>query len=160
MRARLLPALALLAALPACGDPEPGTLVGDVFLAEHMGQEVNLTGAPVHLIPEAEEIDTTLARLCPPREGGAAPRSGEAVERAWGERARLLQARAQRTVRTNEQAQFVMDSVAPGRYRLWADTTVDGTRWTWLHSVRVTPGDTVRANLTNANPDENPFRCP
>ncbi len=152
MRVRLRPALALLAALAACGDPEPGTIVGDVFLAEQMGQEVNLAGAPVHLIPEAEEIDTTLARLCPPRQGGA-------EERAWRERARILRARAQRTVRTNPRAQFVMDSVAPGRYRLWADTTVDGTRWTWLEPVRIRGGDTVRANLSNANPDENPFRC-
>lgn len=152
MRARFLAALALLAASTACGDPEPGTVVGDVFLAEQMGQEVNLTGTTVRLIPETEEIDTALARLCPPR-------SGEGVEQAWRERARILQGRAQRTVRTNAQAQFVLDSVAPGRYRLWADTTVDGTRWSWLHPVRVKPGDTVRANLTNANPDENPFRC-
>lgn len=142
----------LLASLAACGEPAPGTVVGDVFLAEDIGYEVNLAGLPVHLLEDEAEVDSALARICP-EEAGISPAE------AWRERARILGARAVRVDTTDAGARFAMDSVPPGRYLLWADTTVDATHWSWLHPVRVPPGDTVRANLTNANPDENPFRC-
>jgi FtsP/CotA-like multicopper oxidase with cupredoxin domain len=152
-RASLLPALLLAASLAGCGERPPGAIVGDVYLAESLGEEVNLGGLPVRLLEDGEAVDSALARLCPGSAGGAAP------AQAWRERARILEGRAGRTVTTNARAQFRIDSVAPGRYRLWADTTVDGTHWSWLQPVAVRGGDTVRVNLTNANPDENPFRC-
>lgn len=77
-----------------------------------------------------------------------------AQEQAWRERERILSAQARRTVTTGAQAEFALDSVPPGRYRLWADTTVGGARWTWLHPVTVRPGDTLRVALSNANSDE------
>jgi hypothetical protein len=36
---------------------------------------------------------------------------------------------------------------------------VGSDRWTWLEAVTVPDGDSARVDLTNANPDDNPFRC-
>ena len=134
--------------------------MGDAFLAQGLESEVNLAGMPVHLVTGDElQIDSALARLCPPRSGADSAAIAAAHARAWQERGRLLQARRTRSTTADAKAHFVFDSVAPGEYRIWADTTVGGDRWTWLADVRVRGGDTVRADLTNANPDENPFRC-
>ncbi|MBW3631141.1 MAG: hypothetical protein KY464_17860, partial [Gemmatimonadetes bacterium] len=64
-----------------------------------------------------------------------------------------------RTVRTGPRAEFAIDSIEPGEYRLWADTVIDAEHWTWLEPVAIEAGDSIRLNLTNANVDENPFRC-
>ncbi len=147
-----------LFAAASCGNPQPGTIVGDMFLAEDLSRQINLAGAPVHLLPHEAALDSALARICPNRRGAAAP-SRAAQEQAWRKRERILSAQARRTVTTGAQAEFALDSVPPGRYRLWADTTVGGARWTWLHPVTVRPGDTLRVALSNANSDEDPFRC-
>lgn len=144
----------LLIVLAGCGERTPGTVVGDAFLAEELGKEVNLVGVPVRLVEDWPELDSTLARACRP-----APASAAAREQAWGVRAGILNERVRAMVVANPQAQFAIDSVKPGRYRLWADTTIGDRRWTWLQPINVRPGDTVRLNLTNANTDENPFRC-
>lgn len=160
---KLLPIFALVALTAGCGGRGPGVVQGDAYLAEDIGREVNLAGLTVRLVEAGEkaELDSLLAReACPSRTGAAAPGAeAQARERAWRERARILGARTVRTVTSNRGAQFVFDSVPPGRYRLWADTVVDSTRWTWLQPLRVRGGDTIRTNLSNANPDENPFRC-
>ncbi|HEX8695706.1 MAG TPA: hypothetical protein VF746_25045 [Longimicrobium sp.] len=145
--------------LAACGDSAPGTVVGDAYIVLETGQEVSFGGLRVGLVPEDEALDTMLARLCPRRDAAAGADSA-ARETAWGRRAQLLSQRARRTVTATAAAQFFIDTVAPGEYRVWADTAYGGTRWTWLQPVRVRSGDTVRVNLSNANPDENPFRCP
>jgi hypothetical protein len=126
-------------------------IVGDMYLAVDLGNEANLAGARVSLLPDEEELDSALARTCPRDTAGQAA--------AWAARARILGGRATRTVVTDAGAKFTLDSVAPGRYRLWADTTVGKERWTWLHPVRVASGDTTQVVLSNDNPDENPFRC-
>lgn len=155
----ILAGLCAALGLAACGDSTPGTVVGDAYIVLETGQEVSFGGLRVGLIPEAEELDTMLARVCPRRDASTGVDSA-AQEEAWRRRARLLSRRAQRTVTASAAAQFVIDTVAPGEYRVWADTAYGGTRWTWLQPVRVRSGDTVRVNLSNANPDENPFRCP
>jgi hypothetical protein len=77
---------------------------------------------------------------------------------AWAGRAELLGGLVQVVVSTDSLARFAAE-VPPGRYRLWADTTVGTTRWSWLQPVTLRAGDSVRVNLSNANPDVNPFRC-
>ena len=151
--------LALSPLLTACEGSSPGTIVGDVFLAEGLGREINVARLPLHLLEEDAELDSVIARICPTREGAVATSRTAAQEQAWRERTRILEARVQKTVTTDAQARFRIDSVAPGRYRLWADTTIDATRWTWLQPVTVQAGDSIRVNLTNDNPDHNPFRC-
>jgi hypothetical protein len=155
----LIPAAALL--LAACGEPEPGVVEGDVFLAEDVGREVNLAGARVRLVRDLgrkAELDSLLARRACPTRAGAVPGAG-AQERAWRERGRLLDSLAVASATADARARFRVGA-APGRYRLWTDTTVRGERWTWLQPVIVRAGETARVNLSNANPDENPFRCP
>lgn len=149
--------LALAAA--ACAKPAPGTVVGDAFLAEQMGEEVNLGGLRVRLVREQGNVDSLLMFTCPTKMGAASLADTVARARSWQARARLLAPMVRRTVSADARARFVLDTVPPGRYRLWADTVVGGTRWTWLQRVTVKSGDTIRANLTNDNPDENPFRC-
>lgn len=142
-----------LALLAACGRGEPATVAGDAFLAEGLGSEINLAGMPVRLLPDEAELDSALARLCP---RGGAP---EQRSRAWAQRNQVLGSRTLQTTVTDPEAQFVFDSVPGGRFRLWADTTVEGKRWTWLHRIQARGGDTLRADLSNANSDEDPFRC-
>ena len=143
--------------MAACGNSRSATIEGDVFLAEGLQQEVNLAGLPVHLIPDEAEIDSVLVGLCPAP--GGAPAPAAARERAWRERARVLRERSQETATTDAEAHFVLDSIKPGRYRLWADSTVGDAHWTWLQRLTVRAGDTARVDLSNANSDEDPFRC-
>lgn len=141
------------------GEKAPGMVVGDAFLAQNIDQQVNLAAMPVHLLRTEETLDSTLAPLCPPRGPGDAPPPPEAWARGWEARKTTLRPLVLRSTVTNDQAQFALDSVPPGRYLLWADTVLSEKRWTWLAPVRVESGDTLRLNLTNDNPDENPLRC-
>jgi len=148
-----------LVAMAACGgDKRPGVLVGDAYIVTESGQEVNLKGMPVALVPEAEQLDSLLSALCP-RTSGVAAADSVARARAWQQRARLLSGRAAKRTGTDGQAHFQLDSIAPGKYHVWADTAYGGTRWTWLAPVTIAAGDTAKVALSNANPDENPFRC-
>lgn len=158
---RILTIAALAAAtLAACGnDTRPGVLVGDAYIVTESGQEVNLAGMPVALVPEAEELDSLLAATCPRAAGAAQPPDSAAQKQAWQRRAQLLSGRATKRAATDAAAHFRLDSVAPGEYRVWADTTYGGARWSWLHAVTIEAGDTAKVALSNANPDDNPFRC-
>jgi hypothetical protein len=147
--------------LAGCGgEKAPGMVVGDAFLAQNIDQQVNLAALPVHLLRTEEALDSTLAPLCPRRASAAAPPPPQAWARGWEVRKTILRPLVLRSVVTNGQAQFAIDSVPPGRYLLWADTVLSEKRWTWLVPIRMEPGDTLRLNLTNDNPDENPLRCP
>lgn len=150
---------ALAVLLAGCGEPAPGTVVGDAFLAQNVDQHVELAAMPVHLLRPVEELDSTLTRLCPPRRPDGGPPPAEAWARGWEERRRILRPLAVRTAVTDARARFTLDTVPPGTYLVWADTALGEKRWTWLHPVTVRPGDTLRVDLTNANPDENPLRC-
>ena len=160
MRLAVLPILAVSIVLAACSKA-PGKIQGDVYLAEDLDDITNLAGATIHLVWEGErastQIDSALGAVCPTREGAMS--TPAARERAWRERERILRARIVRTTASDARARFAIDSVPPGRYRLWADTVVDGDHWTWLHRVRMDPGDSVEADLNNGNHDDNPFRC-
>jgi len=158
MRSGMLAAAAVLIA--GCGGDEvPGAVVGDAFMAQNIDQVVNLAGMPVHLLRPVEELDSLLAPLCPPRGPGDTPAPREAWDRAWRQRGSLLSPLRLRSVVTDPQARFAMDSVLPGEYLVWADTTLSGKRWTWLVEIEVDDGDTLRVNLTNDNSEENPLRC-
>jgi FtsP/CotA-like multicopper oxidase with cupredoxin domain len=148
--------------LAGCGGGEkaPGMVVGDAFLAQNIDQQVNLAALPVHLLRTEETLDSTLAPLCPPRGPNDTPPPPQAWARGWEARKTILRPLVLRSVVTNEQAQFAFDSVPPGEYLVWADTVLSEKRWTWLAPIRVRSGDTLRINLTNDNPDENPLRCP
>jgi hypothetical protein len=146
--------------LAACGkDTRPGVLVGDAYIVTETGQEVNLAGMPVALVPETEQLDSLLSTTCPRPPGAAQPPDSAAQGQAWRRRAQLLSARATRRAATDAAAHFRVDSVVPGKYRVWADTAYGGQRWSWLHEVTIDAGDTARVALSNANPDDNPFRC-
>jgi hypothetical protein len=154
-----LATIGIVIGLAGCGDDGPGVVTGNAFLVQ-LESDVNLAGMPVHLVTGDElQIDSALAKLCPPRQGADSAALAAAHARAWQERGRILQARRTRSAVANAQSRFVFDSVPPGEYRVWADTTVVGERWTWLADVRVRGRDTARVDLTSANPDENPFRC-
>ena len=176
----------LLASLAASCDRERyGEIVGDAYLVVDMGREVDLAGVAVHLVeeledqdstPRVENLDTILNNICVQRDrfiararegvtGGAAATDSlraltlDAYARGWRARNRLLQGAIRRTVRTNERAEFAIDSIEPGEYRLWTDTVIDAEHWTWLEPVEIEAGDSIRVNLSNANVDDNPFRC-
>lgn len=172
MRPRaLVPFTALL--LAACGSSEPGRVSGDLYVVTANGDQIDLLGRPVRLIPESDAfaIDSVIAPLCATRrdELAAVPNDdaasadslrNAAQRRAWAARARLLAPHARRQTRTaGEGARFAFDSVPPGEYRVWADAVVQGERWSWTPRVRVRPGDTARISLGNGNADEDPFRC-
>jgi hypothetical protein len=150
-------ALGLLAAA-ACSS-QPGTVSGDAYIVTESGGQVSFGGMPIRVIPESEAIDTLLAKVCPRPRYGPQVLDTAAQTRAWQRRGQILSARVSRTVTTDRGAHYVIDTISPGRYRLWADTEYGGTRWTWLEPVRIESGDTIHLNLSNANPDENPFRC-
>lgn len=155
----------------ACGGPEHGTIVGDVYFALDSGGQVNVQDTPVHLLPQEEGMDSTLAAICDERDrelarlrepalaDSAAEARAGVLRAAWEHRARTLDARVQRRVRTDAGAKFVIDSVPAGRYLLWANASLRDERWTWLLPVVVRGGDTTRANLSNSNADDDPFRC-
>jgi hypothetical protein len=179
--------LLLLASLAACSDgPDHGKIFGDAYLVVGVGREVDLAGVDIHLVseledqdstPRVENLDTILANICVQRDRfiarareGAAGRGAAATDslaaltrdayaRGWRARNRLLQGVVRRTVRTDERARFVIDSIEPGEYRLWADTVIDAEHRTWLSPVEIEAGDSIRLNLSNGNLDENPFRC-
>lgn len=156
-RTRVAAALGLFA---ACGgERESGRIVGDAFLAQNIDQQIDLAALPVHLLRTEETLDSLLAPLCPPRGPGDTPPPPEAWARGWDARRGILRPLVLRSTVTNAKAQFALDSVPPGEYLLWADTTLSEKRWTWLAPVRVRSGDTLRLNLTNDNSDENPLRC-
>ncbi|HEU4882413.1 MAG TPA: carboxypeptidase-like regulatory domain-containing protein [Longimicrobium sp.] len=156
-RATCLVAAALLA---GCGgEKAPGRVVGDAFMAQNIDQQIDLDSMPVHLLRTEETLDSTLAPLCPPRGPGDTPPPPEAWARGWEARKAILRPLVLRSVATNGQAQFTIDSVPPGQYLVWADTVLSERRWTWLAPIRVRSGDTVRINLTNDNSDENYLRC-
>lgn len=153
-RALLVPLAALLG---ACSDDRPAKLVGDAYLVMATGREVNLANQEVHLVEEQEELDSAIAKICRATGMGAA-QAGRSDE-AWRMRAQLLNGLVRRSTRTDQAARFAMDSIPPGRYRLWADAAVDDERWTWLHPLRIRAGDSLRVNLSNGNMDDDPFRC-
>jgi hypothetical protein len=150
--------LFLLGGLMACAPEKPGMLIGDSYIVLESGQEVNLAGMPVRLIEEQKGLDSIMMELCPRRSFGDSL-SDSATAAAWQARRRFLMRRVARTTRTDAQAHFRVDPLLAGRYRVWADTSYRGERWTWLAPVEIRPGDTTRVALDNANPDENPFRC-
>lgn len=178
LRAALPAALALAAGAAACSGSEgsgsgEGTIAGDVFVVLETGEEIASAGRPVRLVPDAAGVDSALALVCDRRKAAldrlpSAADSGaarvealgrEASARAWAARDSILAARALRSAATGPDARFALERVPAGRYRLWADATVQGERWTWLLPVRLAGGDSVRVSLSNDNADEDPFNC-
>ena len=151
--------LSLLCLLLTSCKPRPTVIVGDVYIVEDVGSQLSLGSIEIHMVPDRLQLDSALLRRCPNRELSVRPDSAS-VAAAWDSRQELLLLNSRRVTRADAEARFVIDSVAPGRYRLWADTTVEDQRYTWLRQVVVRRGDdTVRANLNNSNLDEDPFRC-
>lgn len=161
---RLVLGAVLLALLGACGGDGPGMVAGDVFVVLDNGAELDVVGAPVRVIPDLPSTDTALAALCRTRRDALAAgapdeaRRRAVSEQAWAERARLLARGAVGGVYSAADARFRIDSVPPGRYRVWTDATVQGERWTWREPVQVR-GDSAHVSLGNHNADGDPFRC-
>lgn len=169
MKPRALGPLAALL-LAACGPDEPATVTGELFVVTANGDQIDLLGRRVHLIPAEAGIDSALAQVCVARNAELArlPANGApgtdslreaAIARAWSARGRLLSAQTRRHTRTGEGARFALDSVAPAEYLVWADARVQGERWSWTRRIRLRGGDSVHLSLSNANADEDPFRC-
>lgn len=156
-------------ALAACSRrPNYGAVAGDGYVAMATGDQKNIDSRTVRLLPDALSIDSALALICFARQqaldalgDSAAVDSARAVsERAWAQREQLLTRRSLRVaVVPGAGGRFAVDSVGAGKYRVWADATVNGERWSWLAPVEVKGGDTVRVTLSNDNADEDPFRC-
>jgi hypothetical protein len=148
--------------------PSYGALAGDGYVALATGEQKNIDARTVRLLPDALSLDSALALICLRRQtelealgDSAAGAAGRAVaDTSWELRQRLL---ARHTlpvpVIAGSEGRFAVDSLGAGKYRVWADATVGGERWTWLAPVEVLGGDTVRLTLSNNNADEDPFRC-
>lgn len=156
---RSLLAAPLILIVSGCGDPEPAMIHGQVYLAEDPTSEQSLIGLRVHLIPAVSQVDSSLMAICTGRKEILVSDTAARAE-AWSRRNEILNRYAIKETRTDATSAYMLDSIAPGRYHIWGDTTVGGHRWTWLERIRLMPGDTLRLPLSNANPDENPFRCP
>lgn len=169
-------------------DERPGTIVGQLFVVLQSGNSAPMDVRPVRLVPESARLDSTLSVLCVQRDREVAklsvvadsilaahasdpPENDTAFARvlameraatATAMRAResVLAGVTLRTVRTRPDASFVIDSVPPGEYRLWADAELKSGRWNWLVPVKVRSGGTTRISLNNSNPDDNPLKCP
>jgi hypothetical protein len=158
--------LLLPAVLASCGgDGGPAVVTGDVFVVLDTGEEVNASGVPVRLVVDHAPGDTLLARLCGERrdmlaEAGA-DRETEGGILTWAEdeRAELLAGITRAATTTGADAGFRLDSVRPGRYRVWVETRVQDERWGWMEPVELAGGDSVHLALGNHNADDDPFRC-
>ncbi len=185
----LAAALLALLLMGGCSEDErPGTIVGQLFVVLQSGNSAPMDVRPVRLVPESARLDSTLSVLCVQRDREVAklsvvadsilaahasdpPENDTAFARvlameraatATAMRAResVLAGVTLRTVRTRPDASFVIDSVPPGEYRLWADAELKSGRWNWLVPVKVRSGGTTRISLNNSNPDDNPLKCP
>jgi hypothetical protein len=148
--------------------PDFGALAGDGYVALATGEQKNVDSRTVRLLPDALALDSALALICLRRQAAldalgdsAAGEAGRAVvERSWQERERLLSSHViPMRIDAGTHGGFAVDSLRAGKYRVWADATVGGERWTWLEPVEVLGGDTARVALSNTNADEDPFRC-
>ena len=148
--------------------PSHGALAGDGYVALATGEQKNIDARTVRLLPDALALDSALALICLRRQtelealgDSAAGAAGRAVsEASWQARERLLSRHVLRIpVTAGAGGRFGVDSIGAGTYRVWADATVGGERWTWMTPVEVLGGDTVRVTLSNTNADEDPFRC-
>jgi len=166
----LLPAILLtLTIVGGCSRrPSYGALAGDGYVALATGEQKNIDARTVRLLPDALALDSALALICLRRQtaldalgDSAAGEAGRAVsDTAWEARGRLLSRHTLRIpVAAGAGGRFSVDSIGAGKYRVWADATVGGERWTWLTPIEVLGGDTVRVTLSNTNADEDPFRC-
>jgi hypothetical protein len=164
----LLPALVLALAGACSRRPDFGALAGDGYVALATGEQKNVDSRTVRLLPDALALDSALALICMRRQtaldalgDSAAGEAGRAiVDRSWQERERLLSSHViPMRIDAGAHGGFAVDSLRAGKYRVWADATVGGERWTWLEPVEVLGGDTVQVALSNTNADEDPFRC-
>lgn len=157
-------AILLLAALAGCGGGGPAVVTGDVFVVLDTGQEVDGAGAPVRLLLDRSPTDEAIARLCGERRdmlagAGDDETRATAIAWAWERRAELLAPITRAAAVTGRDARFRLDSVPPGRYRVWVETRVQGERWGWMEPVELAAGDSVHLTLGNHNADGDPFRC-
>jgi hypothetical protein len=142
-----------------CGDPPPGTITGDVYLAEDPLSEQSLANIEVRLVEDGRHVDSLLLKICPDT-GRVIFADTSARAAAWAERNRILGDHLLLTTIADSGATFVLESVPRGRYRLWADTVIGDRTLTWRTPVFVPgSGDTSRMSLTNLNSDEDPFLC-
>ena len=158
-----------LVVLAACSRrPSHGALAGDGYVALETGEQVSIDARTVRLLPDALALDSALALICMKRQAeldalgdSAAGQAIRAVsEASWQARERLLSRHVLRIpVAADTGGRFAVDSIGRGKYRVWANATVSGERWSWMAPVEVRGGDTVRVALTNNNADEDPFRC-
>jgi hypothetical protein len=145
--------------LGSCGEPAPGRIEGDVYLAEDPLSEQSLANIEVRLVEDGLHVDSLLLKICP--DTGRAIAADTAARRAaWQTRSRILSDYILQTTTADSGASFVLDSVPRGRYRLWADTVIGDRSWTWRTRVFVPGrGDTTHMSLTNSNADDDPFLC-
>jgi hypothetical protein len=164
----LLPLIFVCVAAACSRRPSYGALSGDGYVALATGEQKNIDASTVRLLPDALSLDSALALICLRRQtelealgDSAAGAAGRAVaDTSWELRQRLLARHTLRVpVTAGSGGRFAVDSLGAGKYRVWADATVGGERWTWLAPVEVLGGDTVRLTLSNNNADEDPFRC-
>jgi hypothetical protein len=148
--------------------PSYGAVAGDGYVALETGEQKSIDARTVRLLPDALALDSALALICLQRQteldalgdSAAAQGAQAATERAWEARERLLSRHVLRIpVAADTGGRFTVDSIGAGKYRVWANATVSGERWTWQAPIEVLGGDTVRVTLSNNNADEDPFRC-
>lgn len=160
--------MAVLALAGCSRRPDYGALRGDGYVALETGEQRNIDARTVRLVPDALSLDSALALVCFARQKAlaalgdspTADAARAATERAWVARGELLSRHVLRIpVSPGDSGRFTVDSIGKGTYRVWADATVGGERWSWLTPIEVEGGDTVRVTLSNNNSDEDPFRC-
>lgn len=144
-----------IAPLTGCQLKTTGSISGDVFLLMQNGDVKRGAGNTVLLLGPADSVVAARARVC--RSFGdqllAAARRGENLTPDTGLLYVALDTALMRLTvassKTGINAHYRFEGVRPGRYVLWAETTIGDNAYTWWAPV-VVAGDSVSADLDNS----------
>ncbi len=150
--------LTLLTGIASCG-PTSGRVQGDVFLVMQNGDVKRGAGNTVLMLGPADSVLAARTRVCrafgeellaAARKGGLPADSGTLAKDLHGRLLGSLVGFTDATSKTGINAHYRFDGVAPGKYVLWAETTIGENSYTWWAPVTVRGGDSVSKDLDNS----------
>ncbi len=158
----------VVAALPL-GVGVAQTIEGDVYLVLPNGDVKPIAGNTVRLLENTDEFQAARMNLCGEyqdrnegleqryrrsRSTGGLSRLREEqralMRRTVGEMTALLRSAAVGEVPTGMRAHYYFHSVKPGRYFLWAETSISGKPYQWWAPVTVVQDASLRKDLDNS----------
>ena len=145
------------------------TVEGDVYLVLPNGDVKPIAGNVVRLLENTDEFQSARLRLCTDYqanhenleqlyrrgriEGGLSElreQQRALMRRTVGEMTALLKTASIAEVPTGMKAHYYFHSVDPGRYFLWAETSISGKPYQWWAAVTVVPDASLRRDLDNS----------